>query len=213
MPVAPALAAAWQWAARNPETSIPIGATIASSLKNLIAPSRQRKLQMDVLDSQTGFRDQLARNAFGNFTAAERQQIQAAAEPQVNQVAANVASRGLGGSGAGAQVIAQAQQAPIQQAQQNALQALPGANAALAQSLMHDNSFFEDLTAISKGLQFLADNKIDVDDITPTLEIVTTYLGGGTTRTDNAAGATPGSPAQKPGEGYIRPAKARGGYI
>ena len=56
---------------------------------------------MDVLNSQTQFRDRLARQAFGDFTAAERQQIQAAAEPQVNQIASNVARRGLGGVGCG----------------------------------------------------------------------------------------------------------------
>lgn len=94
-------------------------------------PDRRSELVNDVLASQTQFRDSLARRAFGNFTAAERQQIQAASEPQVNQVAGNVSARGLGTSGAGGQIIAQAQQAPFQHAQQQAMGFLPSANNAL----------------------------------------------------------------------------------
>ena len=101
------------------------------SLWKHINPDRRTELVNDVLTSQTQFRDILARQAYGNFTAAERQQIQAAAEPQVNQIAGNVAARGLGTSGAGAQIIAQAQQAPLQHAQQNAMSLLPSANTAL----------------------------------------------------------------------------------
>lgn len=101
---------------------------VGNTLWQHLTPDRARQLQMDVLQSQTQFRDRLARQAFGNFTAAERQQIAAANQPQVNQIAANVASRGLGGSCAGAQIIAQAQQAPLQFAQQNAMQLLPGVN-------------------------------------------------------------------------------------
>lgn len=172
MPIPAALTAISKWAVANPQQSIPIATTLASSLYRWINPDRARELQMDVLESQTQFRDRLARQAFGDFTAAERQQIQAAAEPQVNQIASNVARRGLGRSGAGAQVISQAQQAPFQQAQQAALQTLPGANTALLRSsrfLMDDGSFFDDLGAIAQ--EFTAAQKAG-DDTSELVEAI-----------------------------------------
>ena len=155
MPVPAALKTAGSWIKNNPE-SWPLLTSAVSSLYRFIRPDRQRELQKDVLESQTQFQEMLARQAFGNFSAAERQQIAAAAEPQVNQVAANVSSRGLGTSGAGAQIIAQAQQRPFEVAQQQAMQALSGANATLLQGsqyLLDDNSFFDDIVAIAKLLR------------------------------------------------------------
>lgn len=155
MPVPAAFKTAGSWIKNNPE-AWPLLTSATSSLYRFIRPDRQRELQKDVLESQTQFRDMLARQAFGNFTAAERQAIAAAAEPQVNQVAANVSARGLGTSGAGAQIITQAQQRPFEVAQQQAMQALSGANATLLQGsqyLLDDNSFFDDIVAIAKLLR------------------------------------------------------------
>lgn len=181
MPIAPALVSIGKWALANPQWSIPIGTTLISGLNRWINPDRARELQMDVLDSQTQFRDMLARQAFGNFTAAERQQIAGATEPQVNQVAANVARRGLGGSGAGAQIISQAQQRPFEVAQQQALRALPGANQSLLRSsqlLMDDGSFFDDLGAIARDLALATAAGDDTSEILEAIQLLHAAMGG-----------------------------------
>ena len=150
------LATIGSWIAANPGPSLTVGTHLAKGLYNLIKPDRARELQMDVLKSQKILRDQLARQAFGGFTAAERQQIRRAASPEINKIAGDIATRGLGTSGAGAQIIAEAQQAPFLKAQQSATQALSGANKALLDAtkpLIDDSSFFEDLLAISKELK------------------------------------------------------------
>ena len=180
MPVSAALTAIGKWAVANPDQSIPIATTLASSLYRFISPDRARQLQEDVLESQTQFRDMLARQAFGNFTAAERQQIQAATEPQVNQIAANVARRGLGGSGAGAQIISQAQQRPFEVAQQQALQALPGVNQSLLRGsrlLMDDGSFFDDLGAIARDLALATEAGDDTSEILEAIRLLYTAMG------------------------------------
>lgn len=186
MAIPAALAAIGKWALANPQYSIPIGTTLVSGLKRLISPDRQRELQMDVLNSQTRFRDVLARRAFGNFTAAERQQIAAAAEPQVNQVAANVSRRGLGGSGAGLQVISQAQQRPFEVAQRQALQALPSVNASVLDAsrlLMDDGGFLRELGALAQELALASEAG---DDMSELKELITILY-------QNAGSPTPGS--------------------
>lgn len=178
--IGPALATAGKWALENPSVSIPIGTTLASSLYRFISPDRARELQMDVLESQTQFRDMLARQAFGNFTAAERQRIAGAAESRVNQVAANVARRGLGGSGAGVQIISEAQQRPFEVAQQRAFRALPGINASLlrgSQMLMDDGSFFDDLGAIARDLALATEAGDDTSEILEALELLHAAMG------------------------------------
>lgn len=149
----------------------------ANTLYKYINPDRRTQLINDVLESQTQFRDTMARQAFGNFTAAERQQIQAAAEPQVNQIAGNVAARGLGTSGAGLQVISKAQQAPFQHAQQNAMANLSGAN----QSLLNMANFLPQGDAVTnllgslqkKVAMFNADN-----DVKLTIQMLFDMLSG-----------------------------------
>ena len=178
--VLPALAIAGKWALANPQWSVPIGTTLISGLNRWIHPDRARELQMDVLDSQTQFRDILARQAFGNFTAAERQQIADAAEPQVNAVAANVARRGLGGSGAGAQIISEAQQRPFEVAQQQAFRALPGMNASLlrgSQLLMDDGSFFDDLGAIARDLALADQAGDDTSELVEAIKMLYEAMG------------------------------------
>ena len=180
MPAPAALAVVGKWALANPQVSIPIATSLASSLYRFIRPDRARQLQEDVLQSQTEFRDRLARQAFGNFTAAERQQIAGAAEPQVNQVAANAARRGLGGSGAGAQIISQAQQRPFEVAQQQALRAFPGINASLlrgSQLLMDDGSFFDDLGAIARDLALATEAGDDTSELVEAIKMLYEAMG------------------------------------
>ena len=136
------------------ENPLATGAATAglSALYRAIQPDRAAQIYGSVLDSQIETRNKLARQAYGHFTAAEREGIRTAAEPQVNQIAGTVARRGLGGSGAGAQVIAEAQQAPFTTAQQTAAATLPQYDAMLmqtAQGMMGDGSFFSDLQSIA----------------------------------------------------------------
>ena len=180
MPAPAALAVAGKWALANPQVSIPIATSLASSLYRFIRPDRARELQEDVLQRQTEFRDRLARQAFGNFTSAERQAIAGAAEPQVNQVAANVARRGLGGSGAGAQIISEAQQRPFEVAQQQALRALPSINASLlrgSQLLMDDGSFFDDLGAIARDLALATEAGDDTSELVEAIKMLYEAMG------------------------------------
>lgn len=60
--------------------------------------------------------------ASGVFSEEDIAQIQAGFGPMVNAVAGNVGSRGLGGSAAGAEIIAQAQAAPFHRLQAQAAQ-------------------------------------------------------------------------------------------
>ena len=124
-----------------------------SALYRAIQPDRAAQIYGSVLDSQIETRNKLARQAYGHFTAAEREGIRTAAEPQVNQIAGTVATSRSGRfSGAGAQVIADAQQAPFTTAQQTAAATLPQYDAMLmqtAQGMMGDGSFFSDLQSIA----------------------------------------------------------------
>ena len=95
----------------------PYVATVGGTIWESLFPDEAKKIQMQGLEDQKNFRRMLSRQARGVFTGSEREAIARGAEPTVNRVAGNVASRGLGGSGAGVQVIAEAQQAPFLQAQ------------------------------------------------------------------------------------------------
>ena len=124
---------------------------IGSSIYESLFPDEAKKIQMQVLEDQKNFRRMLSRQSRGIFTGSERQMIVRGAEPTVNRVAGGVASRGLGGSGAGAQIVAEAQQAPFLQAQDSATQALSGANTkafAMASQLVGDDSYYNDLSSL-----------------------------------------------------------------
>ena len=96
------------------------GAPIVGGLYNAIFPNKIKQIQMEVIDSMQDRRRRLARMARGDFTGAEREEIARGAEPGLNKLAGNIAQRGLGTSGAGAQVMAQAATEPYTQAQANA---------------------------------------------------------------------------------------------
>ena len=160
---------AWQalanFAVQNPQISIPLATSTASALYRAINPDRQAQIRDQVLNSQINFRDALARRAFGDFTPKDTEQIMESAEPQVNQISAGLARRGVRG-GAASQVIAQAQQRPFEQAQQQALHALPIYDQAIlgsAQMLMNDGSFTEDLQAIASLIAEELDNDPSIE--------------------------------------------------
>ena len=108
------------FAGGSPWTALAIaaGESIVGGLIDLFHESDEEKLiamSLDELEVQ-----RLRRS--GVFSEEEIAEIRRGAEPGVNAVAGNVASRGLGSSAAGADIIRQAQQAPFLQAQAQAQQ-------------------------------------------------------------------------------------------
>ena len=145
--------------------------SLAGGVYNSVNPSRVQEIQQEVLEDMQANRRKLSRMAEGRFTGAEREQIRAGAEPGLNRLAGNIAQRGLGTSGAGAQVISQASVQPYTEAQVGAQQALAGADAALVDALSGmpaDTSFFDDIGATVRayheyrGLRGMSE--ADVDD-------------------------------------------------
>ena len=105
----------------SPWTALAIaaGESIVGGLIDLFHESDEEKLISMSLDE---LEVQRLRRA-GVFSEEEIAEIRRGAEPGVNAVAGNVASRGLGSSAAGADIVRQAQQAPFLQAQAQAQQA------------------------------------------------------------------------------------------
>lgn len=126
------------------------GLSLAGGVYRHFNPDRMRELQMEVLEDMKMERRRVHRMARGKFTGEEREQIRMGAEPGLKRLAGNIAQRGLGTSGAGAQIMAQASVAPYTQAQMAAQQAVLGMDASIlnAVSMMPaDNSFFDDIGA------------------------------------------------------------------
>ena len=153
------------WIAANPK-SIPFIAGGVGALYETLFPNKAKEIQLQVLEDQKSFRRLLSRQARGVFSGAERENIARAAEPMVNQVAGNVAARGLGSSPAGAQIVARAQQEPYHAIQQGAQAALPAANLQsfqMASLLVTDDSFYEDLGATVQNFLTLSELGDDPD--------------------------------------------------
>lgn len=131
------------------------GLTIGGGILDYITSADERKLKEKVLNEMVADQERISRWSKGQFSPRERTQMMQAAEPGVNQVAANVAQRGLGTSPAGAQVIAEAQQRPILEAQAAAMQAKPGVDANLFsvvnQLAAEDQGFQDSLATISQN--------------------------------------------------------------
>lgn len=133
------------------------GLTGVSALYGAIAPSKARELQEEVIDGYRDLRKTAQRQARGQFTPQENEQMRAAAQPQLQQVAGSVASRGLGSSPAGAAITAGAEQEVFQNAQRQAVvqEQIVNREAFAAASAMveEDASFFEDIRALASAYQ------------------------------------------------------------
>lgn len=129
------------------------GLSGVSSLYGAIAPNRGRELQTEVVEGYRELRKTAQRQARGQFTPGERSEIRSSAQPQLQQVAGSVASRGLGSSPVGASLAAAAEQAVFSNAQQLAAaqEQIVNREAFMAASelVQRDAGFFEDLKAIS----------------------------------------------------------------
>ena len=129
------------------------GLTGVSALYGAISPNRGKELQDEIIEGYRELRSTAQRQARGQFTPTEREQMRTAAQPQLQQVAGSVASRGLGSSPAGAAITAGAEQAVFANAQrlaahQEMVVSREGFMAA-SELAQRDASFFEDLQAIS----------------------------------------------------------------
>lgn len=127
------------------------GIAAAGGLYRMIHPDKQRQLQMDVLKDMRSHQRRLQRMARGNFRGDEREDIRRAAAPGLNRLAGNLAQRGLGTSGAGAQVLADASVRPYTDARTAAEGQLIQHNAAMMDVMSAfpaDNSFFDDVGAM-----------------------------------------------------------------
>lgn len=138
-----------------------IGLPIAGGLYNTIFPNKVKQIQMEVIDSMRDRRKRLVRMARGNFTPAERQDIRKGAEPGLNRLAGNLAQRGLGTSGAGAQVMAQAQVQPFTEAQANAEQMVGQADTSITAAL----AAIPDKPDIMSGLGSLAGKFYEIEKL------------------------------------------------
>ena len=131
------------------------GLTAAGGLYGAIAPNRARELQDEILEGYSEMRRTTQRQARGQFTPSERTMIRDAAQPQLQQVAGSVASRGLGSSPAGAAITAGAEQAVFTNAQRLAAQQQLIVNRDAFSAATHlaatDQGFFDDLQAISSA--------------------------------------------------------------
>ena len=88
-------------------------ATAATALPGLISrlgTSREQEVAQQALDDHLGFTSMLSRYSKGQFTPSDIRRIREANRKQLTAVSGDIAMRGLGTSGAGAQVIAEAQQ-------------------------------------------------------------------------------------------------------
>ena len=158
---------------------VPLASFGVKQIGNLIAPNRQGEIIQSVLQSQIDFRDQIARRAFGRLTPRDHQQLQMQAEPQVNAIAGNVASRGLGSSPAGAAIVGDAQAQAYSQARQEALQALPMYDQNLMRTfatLRTDNSFNEDIDTTAQLLYDLLNKKKQNNEPMPTMDSTMAWL-------------------------------------
>lgn len=129
------------------------GLAAIGGIYGAISPNRGRELQDEVVQGYRQLRETSQRQARGQFTPAERSQIRANAQPQLQQVAGSIASRGLGSSPAGAQIAAGAEQAVFTNAQRLAAQqeliVNRDAYAAASDLVQRDAGFFQDLQGIA----------------------------------------------------------------
>lgn len=139
--------------------AVQAGATGLSALYGAINPNRARELQNEVIQGYRDLRETAQRQARGEFSPQEREQIRAQAQPQLQQVAGSVASRGLGSSPAGAQIAATAEQQVFSNAQLRAQQNEHIVNRDAYQAAMsmanRDESFYEDIAGIARALQMI----------------------------------------------------------
>ncbi len=148
--------------------ALSIGLPLLGGLWDSFTESPRERLEKEILQARRERLGDLRRQAKGHFTPAERQDIQRANEPVLNRVASNIAQRGLDTSGAALEVLAQAEQTPFLQAQQQARVQLDDYELKtfdLSRQLMEeDDGFLGDIQGITQYLFQLGDRKqMDTD--------------------------------------------------
>jgi hypothetical protein len=107
--------------------AITAGASILGALIEGFSGDDLADLQREVLEEQLGQARRLSRVSKGQFTSGERKAIEEGNRPTLERISGTLAQRGLSRSGAGGQIIAEAQQRPFLAAQQAATVGAPGA--------------------------------------------------------------------------------------
>ena len=138
------------------------GSAVVEGIFDRFSNRELKELRDEVLNQQVAFTNDLARKSRGKYTEAEIRAIEEAAEPQLNAIAGDVASRGLAFSGAGASVLADARQQLFSSHQAAATVAYPQALLALSQTvntrlgtLSRDRSVVDDLRGILKDYLYV----------------------------------------------------------
>lgn len=161
---------------------ITAGSSLLKSSLNWWQTRDLRKLQQDLLNEQVQYKDDLARRSRGKFTDSELQMIRMGAAPQLNALSGSVAARLGSGSPAGAQIVAGAQQAPVNAAMMRAQgeygAALSGLSAQAAQmigGMGSDRGFAEDVGGLIAAFQ---DDRAHGDGSDPVAEMALDSLIG-----------------------------------
>ena len=135
------------------------------------------ELEREIIKARKERLADLRRQAKGNFTPAERQDIRAANEEILNKVASNIAQRGMEVSGASLQALAQAELAPFLEEQKQALSKLDDSELKtfnLGQKMMkEDDGFVKDLQKVIKYFTD-AEKKTNRDMVLENLDSVIT---------------------------------------
>lgn len=172
------------------------GLSAAGSIYNTIKPDEAQEIQKSVLRDMQARRLKLQRQARGKFTGAEREDIMRAAEPGLNQLAGNLAQRGLGTSPAGGQILGAASVEPFTSARQFAEGELGRANAQAldaSQLLAADDSFFDDIEGIAQGYFELEGLGADSEDgLLNSVLAMLNQAGMGAGNITNDQGVAPG---------------------
>ena len=161
--------------------ALSFGLPLVGGLWDTFTESPREKLEKEILQARRERLGDLRRQAKGHFTPAERQDIQRANEPILNRVASNIAQRGLDTSGAALEVLAQAEQTPFLQAQQQAQTQLNDYELKtfdLARQLMQeDDGFLGDIQGITQYLFQRGDQKQMDADLMGLDKALTSILG------------------------------------
>lgn len=141
------------------------GTAIGGSVIDKFHPSQAKRMADESLARMEQNTLELERQKRGMFTPEERRDIEDASEPMVNRVAQGVGARGLASSGAGAQIVAEAQQKPFFDAMGNARRQFSQENVRLweasTQMAAMDPSFGSILGDWAAEYFYLRDNGIN----------------------------------------------------
>lgn len=139
--------------------AVPAAGTAVSALFDKLGSQNTRQIMEEVLEGMNQRRMDLERRKRGQFTPREREEIERASEPVLDQVAGGVASRLGAHSAAGAKIVSQAQQRPYERAMREADEELERVEMnvySMAREMATtDESFASDIQGLMKNYFYL----------------------------------------------------------